>query len=1059
MLNRLLQAVFLAVCIAAHGAETVMAAERVHPCLYLTPQDIERGKRNITQYAWARETADQIKAEADKWASMPETTLRSLLPSERAIFAYGFTSCPECNKPWPWWGASGVCDINRPRTVKCPGCGTVYPNDRYPDNGQGWRDEKSGKTHWFIGVYNSYIAQTITLTALDALSNAYALTGDEKYARAATVLFDSLAQIYPTCTTGSIDYPNAPGGRLERTQYQVARVLVHLARYYDLIYHSPALDAPSQAGEATIRASIEERILKDGGRYCYEQADKGYCGLTNGQADYVRGVLVVGLLLDMERYVDWSLTGPFCVFNFLENNLHHDGQYYETSVGYSQHALNLYVDMAEMLANHRSPQHPNGINLYDHPKLSRALVQGELDILCAGHAPRFGDWGPDVKKLTKEPDLTLVQSRAERLFRRTGSPERRAYWAGVLNDLYKGNVEEGRAEMLPGHKAWLLYHAEPAPGQKSSTSLLSAGSTLLDGKGLAILRSGSGLNGRAALIRYGPSVCHGHTDDLNLNLYALGRELTYDLGYLLGSAHVQRGWAKQTGSHNLVVVNEKPQMEAGSTGGSAHLFAASDGIQMVELSSEGSYKAEGVAAYRRSLALIDSGPDASYLVDFFRVAGGHTHDLLWHALGDKLTTSGCELGAPQQDGSLAGLEYDWGRKVGPDGDIIGQADKGPYWNPPPHNGYGFLHDIRRGPVSGGLNATWTMMDAQSKDALTIAVLPPPGSELITAKAPGILPSYPAANYVVVRRTGEDLTSVFASVLQPYEKANPVKSVERLPVKDSQGLPVGIRVKLAGGQVDYTLSATQGEHVFGSEGGNLRLQGRFAFARLGQKGPQRVLLVGSSGLSAPGITIRADHPGYSGKVQSVDYQKCKIVVGRDMPTDGTLVGAGIYIGRRDYSHNSFYRIRSVAKENGRTVIQLDTGTLTLGRGYVSRDAEPGMHEIRNLVPLEMSTGCEGRDTGYFRGKLMEADDGTRTSIINVVAAGGKKTILVPSASDFRKGARLTIYDIQAGDSFEIPTHVDVSVVGKALKVRATTTGEIVLRSKTYNFQSGTSSIPL
>jgi len=667
MVKRLLALLVVQYLIAFPG-ETVMAARQTHPHLYLTCQDVERAKLNIARSEWARETFQKIIAEADKWASMSEDSLREMLPPPGAEFAYGFSGCPECGAGWPWWGGRGPCSLDRPRTTKCPSCGRVFPDEKHPDSGDGWLDKKTGKRYWFVATYNSYVIQLLTLSALDspvgeqfglsaldALSNAYALTGDEKYARTAAVIFDALAAIYPTCTVGSIDYPNAPGGRLERTQYQVARVIVLLARYYDLIYNSPALSVPSQAGEPTIRASIEERILKDAARYCYEQGSTGRYGLTNGEADFVRGVLAVGLLLDMRSYIDWALSGPYSVFNFLENNLLRDGQYYETSVGYSQHALNLYVDMAEMLACYRSAEYPDGIDLYSHPKLSKALVQGELDVVCAGHLPRFGDWGPDWKKLGAGSAYNpLLHIRAEQLYHRARSPEARAYWADILSRACEGKAEERRANAPRTCKVWLLYHAEPIPDSAATTPLEPTQSALLDGKGLAILRSGSGPSGRAALIRYGPSVCHGHLDDLNLNFFALGRELTYDLGYSLGSAHVQTGWAKQTASHNLVVVNETSQMRAGPTGGSVHLFADGDPITLTELSSEASYQSEGVSVYRRTAALIDSGPESSYLVDVFRVAGGRTHDLVWHAYGEKLEIAGAELGEVRAVGSLAG---------------------------------------------------------------------------------------------------------------------------------------------------------------------------------------------------------------------------------------------------------------------------------------------------------------------------------------------------------------------------------------------------------------------
>ena len=1011
-----------------------------HPSLYLTPKDIQRAKTNLERFPWARDYFDVMKARTSQWTAMTDEQIRALVPQPESLFAYGFSGCPVCGISWPLWGQGGICSFDNQGKVTCPGCNGVFPDSEHPDDGKGWLDPKSGRHYYFVGCYNSFVAQTMTLTALDDLSTAYSLTGDEKCAHAAAVMLDALARIYPTCTVGSIDYPNHPGGRFERTQYQVARVLVYFARYYDLLYSSPSMDAPSKAGEATIRRSIEERILKNGAAWCFENGNSGRNGLTNGEADYVRGVMCVGLVLTMPEYIDWCISGPYSIFNLIENNIHHDGQYYETSNGYSSHAIGLYRDMAEMLINYRSEKYPSGINLYEHPKFSKALVQAELDTLCAGHVPRYGDSGPDVTKLAGQPDLSLARMNAEHMYLRVTSPEERARWAEMLSRLCGGDVEKTRSEPSAYFKNWLLFHAEPVPTFNVQRSTSNAQhpepeeSFLLDGKGLAILRSG----GRAAFIRYGPSVCHGHQDDLNLNFFALGRELTYDFGYSLGSAHVQTGWSHKTASHNLVVVNEKNQLQAGPTGGSAELFAASDKVKMAELSSDHAYQDQGVGTYRRTIALIDADPRNCYLVDIFRVHGGQTHDLLWHAIGERTSVDGAELG-DMEKGSLASPDYEWGTKIGPDGDINGQAGKGPYWIAPPGNGYGFLYDVRRGPSSGHVSATWTV-DSSADEKLHIDILPPEGCQLITARGPSILPKLPHADFAILRRKGENLDSTFVSVLQPYTRDNPVKSVERSDGSDRSDWSDSIKIALRDGRTDYVFSSPA----------------RFAFYRFGPNGLENALLAGASRMSIRDVSIHCKQSSYWGEVESVDYDKCRLVVNRDLPIK--LIGAGIYINRPQYGHSSYYKIRSVERQKGKTIIGLDTGTLVLGSGLVGKDAAPGGHEIDNLVPLEVSTSCQYLNTGYFKGKLLTASDGTSASIENVQAAGGKRIILVPDASLFKSGLALKIYDIQAADRFEIPTEVTVDRTGSSLVIQATTPGTIEIGGKSFDFPAGKSTIP-
>lgn len=1039
--------VAVALCILTAGREVAMASEQIGPRLYFSRADIDRAKQNIKRYAWARQIFEQIKSEADKWSSMSEAELRALVPPPNAIYAYGFSSCPECHSSWPWWGADGVCDFSRPGTAKCPSCQRVFPDGSHPDDGTGWVGP-DGKRYYFVGVYNSYAIRMVTLSILSALTNAYVLTGEDRYANAAIILMEEIAKAYPASTIGSIDYPNAPGGRFERTQYQVARVLVHLAQYYDILREKLGPEC-----------SFVHNVLRNGADYCYSELSTGRYGLTNGAADFLRGILVVGLALDDPEYIEYCLSGPYSVFNFLENNLDRDGQYYETSMGYSQHALSLYIDMAEMLANYHSDKYPAGIDLYAHPKLSRAIAWGEWDMLCAGHSPRFGDWSPDWEKIDKEPPVSwTTYMGAERLYRWAPDEESKRRWASMLNDLSGGDVDSVRSSMPTVAKMWLLFHAEPIPASAKSKTKLVRKSALLDGKGIAILRADDGVNGRAVLIRYGPSVCHGHRDDLNINFYALGRELTYDLGYVLGSAHVQRGWANQTASHNLVVVNEQPQMLAGPSGGSVHLFGETPVVKMVEASSEASYKSEGVSLYSRTLAMVESEPGCSYLVDVFRVKGGNTHDLFWHSCAEKLTVEGVELGEVQPRGSLAGVEYDWGRRVGPDGGVVGEPDKPPYWNPPPGNGYGFLYDIRRGQIKDNAIATW-VIDSKEGEVLRIFLSPPGGSELITATAPGILPSYPKPLYAIVRRSGSDLDSAFASVLQPYRGINPVKAVERMTARKGEDLQVGLRVDLKTGCHDYILSATdpREECEFECSGQTAKMKGQFAFLRVAQGAVREVVLLGGTLVCLGDTTIATEKAGYWGRIASVDYQTCKVTTGRELPLDGSLNGQYVYFSRRDYSHKSCYRIRSVAREKGHYVIELDTQTLVLGKGLVSSEQEPGMHEVRNVIPLEKSTSCCATDTGYFRGKLLRAQDGTCAPIINVLASGGKKTILVPDASIFKKGQPLTIYDIQAGDTFEIPTFVHLSRSGNTVKIQSTTRGRVDIAGISHDVATGLTKI--
>lgn len=1015
-----------------HILLAAVLASASHPRLYYTPEDAKRARINIERFDWAKQYFDRIRTSADKWAAMPDGELRALVPPSGSRFAYGFSGCPECGASWPWWGQGGVASWERPGQATCTSCKRTFPDADHPDDGNGWKSPKNGKTYYFVGCYNAFAVQQITLHILRDLSLAYTLTGDGKYSRAAAAVYDALADTYPTTTEGSADYPSDPNfGRLERPQYLVARALVLYAKYLDLLCDSPHFAAPSRSGNGSVRDHIEESVIRDGGRFNYQEAIKGYMGLTNGQADYVRGALVAGVMLGDREWIDCGASGPYRLESFLGNCLDRDGHYYETSVGYAAHAIHLYLDMAEMLYNLRTPEYPNGLDLYKHPRFRQTLFQAGVDFDCFGHFPRFGDWEPDFSTVVSdERFIAAPYLHSELLAVRAGDDAARRDWEAARDWICDGDVESRRAsKAADSWREWLLFHAEPvapasgAPGARPRNE--PAPRPVLGGKGAVVLRSGRGRTGRAALMRYGPSNTHGHYDDLNINFYALGRELTYDLGYGLGSAHVQTGWAKHTASHNCVVVNEKSQLGAPGTGGSAYFHADAAPVRAFEASSEASYASEGVDTYRRTIALVDLPGGRTYLLDVFRVAGGNQHDLMWHFQGEMTAIEGADMGPVQAEGSLAGPGIEWGSKVGASGDLIGSADQRAYWNPPPGNGYGFLYNVRRATrVSDHCTATWSV-DPKGNGRLALHLLPEPGVEIATAEAPGILPTFPKPDFAIIRRSGEDLASGFVSVLEPYTGDPAITSVSRLEcTADPSALALGVRVESAAG-TDYIVSAVRpGSMNFRTDSGeSISFNGQFGFLRIKDGHLVRGVLVGGTELAIGEISLSLPAAGYVGSVVGVDRDRWRITVDGQLPSD--LAGQLAYINGAGYSHNSPYRIESVS-DDGRT-LELDADCV-LGRGCISDKQPEAPGAVLSMVPFPKAMSCSYRPSGYYKGKLMVNDrTGESTTVIDMER--DLRTIHVNNPSVFRPGDGFTIFDIREGDEVRIPA---VRVSGSSVR---------------------------
>ena len=169
--------------------------------------------------------------------------------------------------------------------------------------------------------------------------------------------------------------------------------------------------------------------------------------MHNGEADYQRGALAVGVCLGLPEYVRWAVEGPFGINSMLDNNLDRDGQYCETSTLYAAHTRVLYLTFADLLFNYRGSAYPQGVNLYPHPKFRRFLQSLDASLACAGHSPRFGDSSPDTAKITPPPRPfdSADYSSLEHLYAYTDDPAQQRQLATLLNWLADGDADRLRA--------------------------------------------------------------------------------------------------------------------------------------------------------------------------------------------------------------------------------------------------------------------------------------------------------------------------------------------------------------------------------------------------------------------------------------------------------------------------------------------------------------------------------------------------------------------------------------------------------------------------------------
>ena len=1029
-----------------------------HPTVYINAEDLERAQRNVQTTEWGAAEKRKILGQAKAWLDHDEPYWLQFLPPPGASYAYGFVACPVCNSRWGTW-AGASCSWDMPGTVTCAK-GHELPDAQHPDDGTGWKNP-DGRIHYFVGSWNAWVTELWTLRAIPALAHAYALTGEEQYAERAGFFLDALASIYAESASGSWDYPSRPpSGRFARPWYQVARNLVPFVEAYDLVYNSPSMQTPSlrpqlentwPAGPTSQRRAVQTRdmkgvswqgmtrrdninknLMEDGAYYCYSHTFSG--ALHNGHADYMRGALAVGVLLGIPEYVHNAIESPYSIYAMLANNVDRDGRYYETALGYAVHCRDLYLTFVEPLRNWRDERYPQGVHLFDDPRMRAFYRLPALGLHLCGHRPNFGDAGPDNRHIVSpdRPFDSLDYKFAERLHAGCQG-EAKQEFGRLVRWLSGGDVQARRNKA--SFRRWLLYHADPLTGDlpddlPSDLHRQVHGSWFLGQKGIGLLRDGEGSDAQGVFLRYGPSLNHGDRDDLGLIYYGQGWQATYEIGYGLGSTHTQVGWGSQTASHSIVAVNE--QSQRGGSGGSLYLFARLPGLKIMEADSPLSYASQQVSQYRRTVALLGEGKD-QVLIDLFRVKGGEQHDYIVGSQGQDFTVSGVQLG-PEEEGSLAGAEIAWGQRQGPDGDILGHPNK-PYWNPPPGTGYGFFYDVRRGQTSKPWHVDWRL--GGPNDAhFRVHLLPAAQDEAMVAKAPGLYPFNRKASYLIQRRRGKNLTSCFASVMEPYsappvtrdpaaakartgEPQSVLSTVARLTVRGPSDFPATAIHVRRGDLDEYFLSA--GLHDRGlsvdATWGTLRWSGAVAYTATRGGRVVKLALHGAGELTAGKSTMRVTAAAFDSTVTAIDYDAGWVETDASVPADG-LQDEGIYFRNPRYSRNTAYRIEHIQSVPTGSRIHLGSQPMLLGQGRVHQIVSED--KVLSDIPHDYGRSVVGgNNPRFFDGKLLRTAGSAETNI-KTIQYGSPLQITVDGTDKLKEGETLFYYDVQVGDRSLIPT---------------------------------------
>lgn len=642
-----------------------------HPAAAIKTVDLDRAKRNIALYSWARDhvaglgrTADGVLAKItpDSLVRMIETTTPGCVGP-----------CPACRARGLPWHPSGQWSWseNSPDQLTCTVCRTVFPNAEFPESVVLQSTWDPRQTFRFAGgePFNCFgytarpsftgiiRAHKISLAAsrLQTLSTAHALLGEAKYARGAKAILLRLADVLPKylvragyaygeyadCdphtaaerianlpTDELVVPPNRPDRKLHAAYWAASRVgssgmdggwVSRVAQAYDLICEARDNGAPVFSAEE--RRRIERDVL-------LESAYLAVCdpAINNKSVGNRAGAAMVGMSVGQPDLVAFGLEGFRKTVNdwFLP-----DGGTSE-SAAYALMTMNGIRNFGLMFRN------------YSDPAGYRGRDGGRIDGFDASRDTRYGDCWQDLI-WTLQGDLrhppiadsyrntSISAGLAELITLCYPTDEHVA----LLKELSRGDA--------PASPAEAIFQREPGLESRVVPPFVLPDVVfpfLAQGQ----LRTGAAGRGSLALLNASDWGGHHHQDSLDLYYWKDGRELLSDLGYLWD--HPDKRATARTFAHHLVMLDGQEQRTRGR-GGNFQLFATTPRVKVMEASSN-AYAAASV--YRRTVVQVDHGEAGSYLVDVFRAQGGERREFVLHGPGNDYTVRGLAL-TPVAQGS------------------------------------------------------------------------------------------------------------------------------------------------------------------------------------------------------------------------------------------------------------------------------------------------------------------------------------------------------------------------------------------------------------------------
>ena len=733
--------------------------------------------------------------------ALSEDELVRLIPDRSG---FRFVDCPNCEggaeeNQLSW-------SIEEPDRVFCLFCKMRFPNDVFPENGvmrvTNPRGEVQAYPYWeapfpppaalpgplsniapdeqyrhYFRAKGWYVARMYFSDAAHRLGKLYFLTGKPDFARTAALILDRFAQVYPGYCA-RFDAPFRPKVVFEGDRTFPFPVSPYLAAKWDYWAYG---DIPSDL-------ILAYDLINESGQVNDEMKRRIEDDLIRGSVSFVRSYPIT--LSNMDPTVLRGLISAGRVLeepayvheavdwigNLIRKQFFVDGMWREVAVSYHNQTVHGLADVIDLLKGYSDPKG------YVHPESE--VRYENLDL---------SESFPLFERARRIPDLLRYPN--------------------------------GRVVAV--HDTWAREHRAPTECSRSG---------LLGGAGHAWLGRGAGEFQMQAHLHFSGAYGHAHADLLSISLYSHGQERLSDIGYTW--TH-QRQWASSTVSHSTVVVNGEDQArghENDPSDGNLKMFVpGNSGFQAVGVRGNRAYPGI-VRDYSRLLMMIDVSEQDAYVVDVFRVEGGSRHDfvLVGDANNDGSTETDLDRSAHGETMLPPGVKV-----VLPSGETVPGYAEG-------HNfAYAYVRDVTRAAISAPWQVTFTS-EGEPRGGVRVHGVSELDGELLFGSMPSVRRAEESESRLddytmpalIHRREGNNLSSDFVNVLEPFGERTFLRSVERL-----DNVSGGLALKIAGeGYTDYLFYSADGKRLIAED---TLLDGRIGFVRERDNVVERMSLIGGS----------------------------------------------------------------------------------------------------------------------------------------------------------------------------------------------------------------------